>query len=124
MIIIFRKLRVIKIEGRKESYYTEESETLLKSELNKKNKLLRPKDPREAIRWYYRKYLKEGISKGVETLPTDTSLCIWRKLTPLFHEGETWKLRDLYIMARYRFSKEVLKADADAASEIWRRLKN
>ena len=124
VFMILRRLLGNKTENRKPRLYTEEQESIQKIDhQNKKSGRFRPTKPRQIVRWYYRKYLKEGVSRGLEPAPADTSLCISQKYSQSFPESEAEKLRDLYIRARYRYSKVIPKTDADMASEIWRVLK-
>ena len=103
--------------------YTEEREKLHKSGRSGKTGIIRPKDPRQAVRWYYRKYLKEGASRGASPELSDTSSCIQQKYGPYFQGGESGNLRDVYIKARYRYGGEIPKSDVDLASRAWRELK-
>jgi len=120
---IIRKLLGRKNKAVRANLYTEELERLEKSGRRKWGGIIRPKDPREAVRWYYRKYLKEGISRGAEPKRSDTSLRILDKYSPYFPDRDPGKLRDLYILSRYRFRTETAKHDADAAASAWRDLK-
>ena len=103
--------------------YTEERELLKKRDIRLLGGLLRPSDPRQAVRWYYRKYLKEGVSKGAVFAKTDTSLSVLQKYSPFFAESGSGELRELYIKARYQNGRDMVKSDADSASRIWRELK-
>ena len=118
------------------TFHTEEQESLKKSGRSAKSAVFRPKDTRQAVRWYYRKYLKEGVSRGAEPVPSDTSLSIQRKYAHFFaaekpsaetpaasEPGAPEKLRDVYTRSRYCYSREPRKADADEASALWRKLK-
>ena len=121
---IMRRLLGSRTRERKGALYAEEHEKLNKRDRSAKDRILRPKDPRQAVRWYYRKYLKEGSSRrGTKPFPADTSLNILQKFNPFFPKNEAGELRDLYIIARYQHSKAVPKAAVDAASDIWSRLK-
>jgi hypothetical protein len=123
LFLIMRSLLGKKKETRKEKYYTEEQERLQRQSRGYKGGIFRPKDPRHAIRWYYRKYLKEGASRGAQPGPADTSLSILKKFGVYFPGDEAGKLRGLYIAARYRFSGEISKAQVESASKTWRNLK-
>ena len=124
IFIIFRKLLGKKTEDRKREFYKEEHESLKMRNRSIKRGIIRPKDPRQAVRWYYRKYLKAGSSRGGEKPDiSDTSLKIWRKFSPFFPVCEAGKLRDQYIAARYRYSKVIGKSEADMTAELWSKLK-
>ena len=122
-ILVLRRLLGNRAVGIAAAPYTEELEKLQKTSRGRMGGLLRPKDPRQAVRWYYRKYLKEGVSRGAEPVPADTSLSIWRKFCDYFSKSESGKLRSLYIVSRYRYSEDITKEDADMASTTWRKLK-
>ena len=122
LFLIIRKLIGIKSDGIREKPYIEEQERLPK-QAGKKYGIFRQRDQRQSVRLIYRKYLKEGASRGLPLVSSDTSLSVLNKYNRIFASGESADLRDIYIKARYRFREETLKADSDAAAEIWRRLK-
>lgn len=123
VFLILRKLLGYKPSAGKEKLYTEEKEPFHKHERKRKGGIFRPGEPGLAVRWYYRKYLKEGVSRGLKPAPEDTSLRILRKYAPVFPESEAEKLRALYIIARYRRRNGLSEADAETAADIWRALK-
>jgi len=123
IFLVMRRLLGNRAKEKAPMSYAEEREVLAKRDIRHLSGLLRPSDPRQAVRWYYRKYLKEGVSKGAAFARTDTSLSVLRKYCPFFPESGPEELRELYIKARYRNGKGMAKADADAASRIWRGLK-
>jgi hypothetical protein len=89
----------------------------------KKGGIFRPRDPRLAVRWYYRKYLKEGVIRGALPSRADTSRRILHKYSPFFPAEGAEKLRELYIVSRYNYGKEISKTDADNAAKAWREIK-
>ena len=120
IFLIMRKLLGKKSDEKKRDFYTEEHENLQRRERSMRNGLLRPKDPRQAVRWYYRKYLKEGASKRKQKpIPADTSMDILQKYSPFFPENEAEELRELYIIARYRQSLDIPRTAADTARDLW-----
>ena len=123
IFLIMRKLLGRGPGNRKPAYLTEQQEKLIAREKNRKYGMFRPREPREAVRWYYRKYLKEGAAKGPPQEPADTSLHILRKYSPFFPADDAVRLRDLYIKSRYRYNGGIPKEDADAVSDIWQRLR-
>ena len=122
IFLIMRRLLGGKRQDDKTRFYTEEREKLQTRGRSGKGSFLRPKDPRQAIRWYYRKYLKEGLPGGEQLDPTDTSLRILEKSRARFPGADAGKLRGIYLAARYRYRQEPTKEDAELASQIWRRL--
>ena len=123
LFLIMRRLLGNKSHSKRIKPYKEEQERLQKQVAGKKYGIFRRKDQRQFVRYIYKKYLKEGASRGLSLVPSDTSLSVLRKYSEIFALSESADLRDIYIKARYRFSEETLKADSDAAAEIWRRLK-
>ena len=125
VFLILRRLLGKKQEDERREFHTEEQEILQKRDRHARGGMLRPKDPRQALRWYYRKYLKEGTQKrGEKPIPSDTSLDILQHFSPFFPENEAKELRVLYIMARYRHSEEIPKVAVDTAHELWAKLKH
>lgn len=86
-------------------------------------KVLRPRNPRQAIRWYYRRYLLKGASKGANLEDSDTSLSVLVKFGSFFNESEERAFRELYLKARYWQGIEISKADAEDAARLWRKMK-
>ncbi|MCL1834949.1 MAG: hypothetical protein FWG48_02205 [Oscillospiraceae bacterium] len=123
VFLILRKMLGRKRAADEDEPYTEEVESIKRQDRAKRGGLFRPKEPRQAVRWYYRKYLKEGMSRGARLSVTDTSLRVLRRYGGLFAEPDSKALREVYIAARYRRKAPVTEADAEAASELWRRLK-
>jgi len=122
MFLILRRLLGSRLAASKTRFYTEERERVQLREKQKVGGLLRPKDPRLAVRWYYRKFLKEGVTRGGRQGVADTSLSILRRFEHLFPDGGSAELRDVYIMARYNYRKEPTKADVEATAKIWREM--
>jgi hypothetical protein len=121
---IFRRLLGNKRFEKRVRVYTEEHERLQKPERGSKiGGILRPRDPRLAVRWYYRKYLKEGIIRGAHPSRADTSQRILKKFSPYFPAAGAERLRELYIVSRYNYVKEISKADSDNAAKAWREMK-
>ncbi|MCL2663537.1 MAG: hypothetical protein FWE83_09460 [Oscillospiraceae bacterium] len=127
VLVIFRIFRRLLgnnwIENRV-SVYTEKHERLQKQGRSRKRSgIFRPRDPRLAVRWYYRKYLKEGIIRGAQPSRTDTSMSILHKYNPFFPAEDAEKLRELYIVSRYNYGKKISKADVSNAAKTWREMK-
>jgi len=121
--LILRKLLGNKFNTEKDKLYTEVQETLNIKERKTRSGIFRPRDNRQAVRWYYRKYLTEGISRGANRSRQDTSRCIMEKYVSVFPENESISLRELYIEARYSDKKELQKSDVQKAADLWNGLK-
>ena len=123
VFLILRRIIGSKIKIENVSFYTEVQESLKAGEKKERNRIFRPKDPRQAVRWYYRKYLEEGISRGARRAKDDTSYKIMRKYEPLFLKKKSKELRELYIKARYRHHTDMQKEDAKDVAKLWHDLK-
>ena len=124
VFLIFRRLLGRKTVVEKKSLYTEERESIQAEERRREGGLRRPKDPRLAVRWYYRKFLKEGTRRGAERGVADTSLTVAENYAPLFPPVDSAELlRSLYIGARYNETGAVSPEDADKAAAMWKRMK-
>ena len=125
LFLIARRLIGVRTDVKKGMVYKEERENLDKRDRGRIGGLLRPKDPRQAVRWYYRKYLKDGATKhGIKRKLSDTSLHVLRSYDPYYPGDDASDLRDVYVMARYRRKKEIHKSQADAAAELWNKVKS
>lgn len=82
--------------------YIEEREYIRESK-KKKKRFKRdkfPKELKEQIRYYYRRFLGKLIRKNVEILKTDSTLEINEKAESVFEE-EVHRIREIYINSRY-----------------------
>jgi hypothetical protein len=80
-----------------------------------------PSDPKEAIRWYYAKYLKEAGKHGVLLKAQMTSRDLLEQDHLLSYEDAS-AFRAVYIKARY--SKAVpSQQDVQSAKEFWKSAK-
>jgi len=123
VFLILRRLLGRRPGTLKEALYTEEKSSLTARPSKKDRKLFRPRDPVQAVRWYYRKYLREGIKRGAYIKPVDTSADALGKCRTIFDGGLQESLRVVYVEARYSSSPQTGGRDADAAASIWKRLK-
>jgi hypothetical protein len=123
VFLIFRRLLGSKSAARTESAYKVEQERLDKRAHMKPGGRFRPKEPRLAVRWYYKKYLKEGISRGAQLSPSDTSKSVQLKYARFFDGSASEGLRDVYIKARYTESYPVTSQDVAEVHELWKNLK-
>ncbi|MBQ2865705.1 MAG: DUF4129 domain-containing protein [Clostridia bacterium] len=89
-----------------------------------KDTLLAPKDPREAVRWHYRRYLRYCRSRDVPLKPSLDSGEINRlaESREVACSSETSPLRQVYLTARYS-EKTVTEQDAKQAKELVKRIK-
>ncbi len=85
--------------------------------------LLRPTDPRLALRYYLQKFLKESKQRGAELKSSMTAEDIYRACAPYFPRAPLREMLSLYVPARYCLRTEVSRADADRAQALWKELK-
>lgn len=75
----------------------EDGSSVLKKILEK----LKPKDPVEKIRLYYKKYLLMCKEKEIELRESDTTLDIYSKSRDFFNREVLPRIREIYIRVRY-----------------------
>lgn len=86
-----------------------------------KHGLLAPRDPRMAVRYHYRQFLKLCAEKGNPPKKGDTSKEIYLKNRELFSQAAMTELRALYLKARYS-EEEIKKSESKQSSELLKRL--
>ncbi len=84
---------------------------------------LAPRTPREAVRYYYRKFLLILKSSGQSISPSDTSESISRAAGAYYDPALVSELRDIYIKARYS-PESVTKSDSRRVKELYGRIKS
>lgn len=126
IVVIYILYKLLSKTGEKnyiEAEYTEHRE-YIKNEKNKKRRRIfgepYPKDPKEQIRYYYRKFLDRLNKEEIGILKQDTSLDINKKATESFG-NDAEKIRDIYIASRYG-SKDVDKEDVEAIKVLYKNL--
>jgi hypothetical protein len=122
IFLIFRRLLGGQSSAGKESAYKIEQERL-DQRAHKTGAGFRPKEHRLAVRWYYRKYLKEGVSRGAKLGPSDTSQSVQLKYENFFAKIASDRIRELYIKARYAQRYPVQSCDVSEIQELWKNLK-
>lgn len=89
---------------------------------NKRPSVLRPRTPRDAVRWYYRLFLLKAKSCKVVLPSYYTTEMILHALDSDFDPLLLKELRDIYIVARYS-PLIITKEDAKRAKSIYYELK-
>ncbi len=79
-----------------------------------------PKEFREQIRYYYRRYLEKLERSDIEILETDTSLEVNKKAEEIFDEGIE-DIREIYINTRYG-EKSVDGTTVEEIKSLYKRL--
>lgn len=87
-----------------------------------RHSLLRPRDPREAVRWYYRLFLLKARSNKAVIQPCHTSEMIMQALDGTFDPLLLSELRDIYLTARYS-PATVTREDVRRARSVYIGLK-
>ena len=86
-------------------------------------RLIRPRDPRLAVRYYYAKFLAECISRG-QYIPVGMTVEELSKCcAPLFPGEDVTALAEIYSPARYHLRGNVSQEDVRLASEAWHALR-
>ncbi|MCS7202017.1 MAG: hypothetical protein NZ841_04510 [Dictyoglomus sp.] len=103
IILIFGLLKRNNFISKNKETYKEEKEFIFP----KKNifqsiflKIKREKDL-NIVRIYYKRYLKESTKRGIEILPSFTSLDIYEKTKHIFNPEILTRMREIYIYVRY-----------------------
>ena len=79
-----------------------------------------PKEPKEQIRYYYRKFLDKLSKQEIHILEQDTSLDINLKAKEIFGENAD-RIRQIYISSRYS-NKEVSTKEVDLMKSLYKNL--
>lgn len=127
LLIIYIILKILKTYGtsRKENGgYTEESEFIEKEKnnstgyLKRLKNLLKPRNPVEYIRHYYRKFMILSINKGIKIENNDTTKDINKKASDKYKSLSLESLREIYLRARYR-EDECSKEDTKKVKDYY-----
>lgn len=126
LVLIYIVYKVIMKAGYSRGYksieYTEEREYIKKPK--KRKKLFRrekyPRELREQIRYYYRRYLDKLIKEDINISNSDTSTEINEKAEEIFGK-EIEEIRDIYIYSRYS-SKEVDEGMVEKMKTLYKKL--
>lgn len=122
IFMVFRRLLGAAKAGKADaSPYLEENEIIAPARTI--SKTFRPRDRRLAVRWYYQRFLIEGIKRGGQVLPRDTSETVEKGYRPLFAGQSTADIRHAYIKARYQEGTPVSAEDVASMAAQWKKLK-
>ncbi|SCG82794.1 hypothetical protein DW1_1221 [Proteiniborus sp. DW1] len=124
IIYIVYKL-IIKAGNRRDEgiEYVEEREYIKRAKEKKKRRFKRdkyPKELKEQIRYYYRRFLNKLKQNDIEILKTDSSLEINEKAEEVFQEGIN-RIREIYIDSRYG-DAEVDKGLVEEIESLYKKL--
>jgi len=85
-------------------------------------KIFVPKDPRLAVRFYYRKFLTLCLEHGIAISPSNTSSQIQEKAQRIFPGKTLQEIRQLYIAARYD-DKPVSPEEVEKIKSLYKEIK-
>ena len=85
--------------------------------------LFAPSQPRDAVRYYYAKYMRECRRRAILIEPSMTAGEISEASSILLDEENRETMHDLYIRSRYS-SQEISTHDAETAKQIYKQLKS
>ena len=125
LVVIYILYKLLSKTGGKDYIgleYTEHRE-FIKDDKNKRRRLFReryPKEPKEQIRYYYRKFLVKLDKEEIEISKQDTSLEVNKKAVGRFG-SKVDNIRSLYIDSRYG-NKDVGQDDVKKMKELYRNL--
>lgn len=105
--IIFWLLKKESTNFKKEEIYKEEKEFIFPDKNFIQKFLSRFKRERDynIIREYYKKYLMESKKRGIEILPSNTTLDIYEKTKNIFDSEILARIREIYIFVRYNIKE-------------------
>lgn len=122
LVVIYVAYKILSKIGNRDTEglkYQEQREYIKKSEKKKRRLWERyPKKPREQIRYYYRKYLRDVEKKKVDIKASYTSLDVKENSKNIFRNAD--QIRDIYIKARYA-RKEVEPEDVVNMKKTYRK---
>lgn len=125
--LVIKFLKTYAVSRKENSGYTEESEFIKKEKdksdgyFKKLKNLLKPKNPVEYIRYYYRKFMISSTNKGIKIENDDTTRDINKKASVKYKSSSLNSLRDVYLRARYR-EDECSKEDAKKVKEDYQNI--
>ena len=86
-------------------------------------RLIKPRDPRGAVRYYYTLFLRECKARGMELIPGSTAQELAAQCAQVFPGADPKDLCTVYDPARYWSSQPVTAQQAEEAAQAWNRLR-
>lgn len=123
LVLIFRRLLGGSNRTASQNPWSEQKTRLGGSAVLGTRSLIRPRDSRLAVRYYYGRFLQEADRRGMEAGPGSTAEEIVCKARMYFPGADPEDLAAVYAPARYCRTLPVTQADASRAQSAWRRLK-
>ena len=122
VIGLFRRLRGYQMPVTRKAAYLDQRQSIAAFSQPRMG-LLRPREPRLAVRFYYAKFLQECRRRGMVVKSGCTSEELVLLSADYFPGADPGDLRELYTTARYCQTGPVSPAQADRAAACWRSLK-
>lgn len=88
-----------------------------------RQRLIKPRDPRGKVRYYYALFLRECKVRGMEISPGSTGEELAQQCTRYFPEADPRDLAAIYAPARYCNTQPVTEQQAELAAKVWNRLR-
>ncbi len=123
LFFIFRRLLGKGRREENEDPWSELRESVEPGAKRRRRSVLRPRDPRMAVRYYYAKFLVECRRRGMRSKPGNTSKELAEMSAAYFPGGDTGQLAAIYAPARYSERAAVTPQDAERAKEAYSSLK-
>ena len=126
LIILIRKLvKSAKNRLHKDNQKSWSVERQLLHNNKKERKLSRRKlqNPRETVRYYYARYMRECNKRGVKVQKHWTSEELAVASKPYFAEDDILQMEGAYRQARYNPNADITAQDAKLASKLWQNFK-
>lgn len=86
-------------------------------------RLIKPRDPRGAVRYYYALFLRECKNRGMDLIPGSTAQELAEQCAAIFPGADPKDLCAVYDPARYWSSQPVTAQQAEEAAQAWNRLR-
>lgn len=118
--ILFRSMKGHRFYQRKEA---EETVEKIRPSRKARMSLFAPGDPREAVRWYYARYVHECVKKGLVVKDNVNSKQIEEASAVFLDEQVCRDFRQLYIRVRYS-SAPVTRGDVNLARSYWKQIRS
>ena len=123
LVVLFKRLFGTRGEDAQLSF-ADHREAAEEPPISRRGPLLRPRNPRLAVRYYYAKYLRECRKRGLHPAPNQTSQELARVSREYFPGEDPAQLRSLYVTARYSDRLTIEPEAVDQAANFWRQLKH
>ncbi len=124
LFLIFRRLLGDREKTAPVSPWQEQTAELSQGKPGRKKVgILRPRDPRLAVRYYYAKFLSECRKRGVDIPCGITATELAERTADVFPGADPASLAALYRPARYSACSTITQSDVQQAAALWHSLR-